>query len=263
VPLSLEKSENKMIKFMVISIKKIFRFFGLEVYRQGLDGGENWVSLRNRIYQQAGGILHVGGHYGQEAETYHKAGARVIWFEGMPDAFEKLSRRLGSYPNQTAILAVLGDSSRIVNFHLTDNQGQSSSVFGLAPGHRFPTKVVSEISLQMRRLDELLTNQDLVDFSHWVVDVQGAELLVLQGAGELINTCYTLDVEVSTYETYKGGAKFEELDFFLKGHGFVPLWKFAKNSHGNLLYVRSRRPSVNQDKSGLDLLADRTSDYGS
>ena len=234
------------MKFIVLSIKKLFKFVGLEIYRKGLGGGENWIRLRNRIYQQADGILHIGAHYGQEAESYFKSGARVIWFEGMPDVFETLSHRIEIYPNQTAVLAVLGDSNRLVSFNVTDNQGQSSSVFSLAKGHRFPTKVVSEISLQMKRLDEILKSKDLADFSHWVVDVQGAELIVLQGAGELLDNCYTLDVEVSTYETYTGGARFEELDSFLKERGFLPLWEFAKNSHGNLLYLRSRRPVVNQ-----------------
>jgi FkbM family methyltransferase len=239
--------DNGMMKFIVLSIKRLFSLVGLEVYKKGLDGGKNWIWFRNRIYEQAGGgggILHIGAHHGQEAENYHKSGARVIWFEGMPDVFETLGHRIKSYPNQTAILAVLGDSTRLVNFKVTDNEGQSSSVFSLAKGHRFPTKVVSEISLQMKRLDEILTAQDLADFSHWVVDVQGAELIVLQGAGDLLNNCYTLDVEVSTYETYMGGAKFEELDSFLRKRGFIALWEFAKNSHGNLLYVRSRRPVV-------------------
>ncbi len=237
-----------MMKFIVQSIKKLFKFVGLEVYRKGLDGGENSIWFRNCIYQQADGILHLGAHYGQEAENYYKSGARVIWFEGMPDVFETLSHRIKIYPNQTAILAVLGDSNRLVNFNVTDNQGQSSSVFSLAKGHRFPTKVVSEIPLQMKRLDEILTPKDLADFSHWVVDVQGAELIVLQGAGDLLNNCYTLDVEVSTYETYTGGTKFEDLNTFLKEQGFVPLWEFANNSHGNLLYVRNRRAVVNREK---------------
>jgi FkbM family methyltransferase len=237
-----------MMKFIVLSIKKLFNFVGLEIYRKGLDGGENWIWLRNLIHQQADGILHIGAHYGQEADSYYQSGARVIWFEGMPEVFETLSRRIKIYPNQTAVLAVLGDSNRLVNFNVTDNQGQSSSVFSLAKGHRFPIKVVSEISLQMRRLDEILKPKDLADFSHWVVDVQGAELIVLQGAGDLLNSCYTLDVEVSTYETYKGGTRFEDLNTFLKEQGFVPLWDFAKNSHGNLLYVRNRRAVVNREK---------------
>jgi FkbM family methyltransferase len=184
----------------------------------------------------------VGAHYGQEAESYHQAGARVIWFEGIPEVFEVLRHRISKYPNQTAILGILGDSSRLVNFKITDNQGQSSSVFSLAEKHRFPTKEVSEVPLQMKRLDQIMTAHDLADYSHWVVDVQGAELIVLRGAGDLLKACYTLDVEVSTYETYKGGAKYEELDSFLRDHGFVSLWEFAKNSHGNLLYVRSRPP---------------------
>jgi FkbM family methyltransferase len=229
------------LKHIVSAIKKLFQLVGLEVYRKGLDGGANWIWFRNRIFQQVDGILHIGAHYGEEAEKYYKAGARVIWFEGMPEVFDILKKRISGYPNQSAILALLGDSNRLVDFNVTDNGGLSSSVFNLSQKHRFPTKVASRISLQMKRLDEIFTTQDIEDFSHWVVDVQGAELIVLQGAGELFKNCYTLDVEVSTYETYKGGAKFEELDAFLRKHGFVPLWEFAKNSHGNLIYVRIRR----------------------
>jgi FkbM family methyltransferase len=246
--ITIAKREKRIMKLIVLSIKKLFQLVGLEIYRKGLDGSENWSWFRNHIYQQADGILHIGAHYGQEAERYYKSGSRVIWFEGMPDVFETLSHRIKIYPNQTAILAVLGDSNRLVNFNVTDNQGQSSSVFSLAKGHRFPTKIVSEISLQMKRLDDILTPLDLADFSHWVVDVQGAELIVLQGAGELLTNCYTLEVEVSTYETYTGGARFEELDSFLRERGFLPLWEFAKNSHGNLLYVRSRQPVINQGR---------------
>lgn len=236
------------MKFIVLSIKKLFQLVGLEIYRKGLDGGSNWSWLRKRIYDQADGILHLGAHYGQEAESYHKAGANVIWIEGMPNVFQTLRKNIDKYPNQTAILAILGDSTRLVNFNITDNEGQSSSVFSLAQRHRFPTRVVAQTSLEMKRLDQIFTRKDLVDFSHWVVDVQGAELIVLQGAGELLDTCLTLDVEVSTYETYMGGARYEELDSFLKEKGFVPLWEFAKNSHGNLLYVRGRWPGIARTK---------------
>jgi hypothetical protein len=92
----------------------------------------------------------------------------------------------------------------------------------------------------MKRLDSLLSPEEAAFYAHWVVDVQGAELTVLIGAGSLIDSCFSLDVEVSTFNLYKGGTKFQDLDIFLRHKGFVSLWEPQEDSHQNLLYVRVR-----------------------
>jgi hypothetical protein len=72
----------------------------------------------------------------------------------------------------------------------------------------------------MVRLDNLLVNVDIKDFTHWVIDVQGAELLVLQGAGDLISYCKSITIEVSSRETYLGGVKHLELKDYLSIFNF-------------------------------------------
>lgn len=220
-------------------VKKFFRFFGLEIQRIGLGSSESYSFLRKKIYQNSRGILHIGAHYGQEAEMYDRAGARVLWIEAIPEVFDKLKLRIKNFPKQRAILACLGDEEKQLAFHVSDNEGQSSSIFNLGAKHRFPTRMISEVSMKMQRLDSLLTEEDVAQYPHWVVDVQGAELQALVGAGHLLDYAMTLDVEVSTRETYKGGTKLVELESFLETRGFVPLWNFADNSHGNLLFLRA------------------------
>ena len=90
----------------------------------------------------------------------------------------------------------------------------------------------------MVRLDSILTISDLEPLDYWVIDVQGAELNVLRGAGGLINLANFILVEASNREIYKGGVSFSALNNFLVENSFVRLWDLGFKEHSNLLYVR-------------------------
>eukprot|EP01094_Clydonella_sp_ATCC50884_P030202 TRINITY_DN9763_c0_g1_i1.p1 TRINITY_DN9763_c0_g1~~TRINITY_DN9763_c0_g1_i1.p1 ORF type:complete len:292 (+),score=58.67 TRINITY_DN9763_c0_g1_i1:229-1104(+) len=55
------------------------------------------------------------------------------------------------------------------------------------------------------------------------LDLQGAELLALQGAGALIESANAVMVEMSVVEYNSGGSCYWELDAWLREHGFFPL----------------------------------------
>ena len=75
-----------------------------------------------------------------------------------------------------------------------------------------------------------------------VVDVQGHELSVLEGTGDLISKFDFLKCEVSKVEMYKGGTKFKDLDNFLKNNQFKlyshPYWRVP--DHGDVLYSKNK-----------------------
>jgi hypothetical protein len=124
----------------------------------------------------------------------------------------------------------------------------SSSIYPLAENNGFDLSMTESVPLMMRRLDTLLTPDQAVNYPHWVVDVQGAELSVLHGAGRLLDFCQTLDVEISTFDVYEGGVNFAELDKFLRREGFLPLWQPGGRTHEDLIYIRAR-PSVGNQSS--------------
>ncbi len=202
------------------------------------------TDLSRRMLAGASGVLHIGASAGQEASTYNDHQLPVIWIEAIPQVHQQLMGTISAYENQRSVCSLLGDENgKIVTFNIASNAGESLSIFDLAQNHGFldgELTMTESIELKMRRLDSLFSASELRRFSHWVIDVQGAELLVLQGSGDLLKLPMSIEVEVSTRKVYEGGATYEEIRDFLAHEGFVPAWTFPENSHGDLLFVRAR-----------------------
>jgi len=151
-----------------------------------------------------------------------------------------IKREISIYPEQEALIALLGDKNgEVVDFYLSNNDEQSSSIFsfGTEMNHK-GLRMIRSTRLPMKRLDSCLDSSKIKAGSHWIVDVQGAELKVLVGAGTLIHQAYSLEIEVSTKDEYQNGVRFEELESFMKDKGFFPLWKPSESSHEDLFFLK-------------------------
>jgi FkbM family methyltransferase len=197
--------------------------------------------IRNQILKRQDGVLHIGGSFGQEAQEYADYGLKVIWIEGLPEVFLNLEQNISRYPNQRAFNALLGGNSGIAKFILTSNGFMSSSLYRLNPivAAQYDYKELDSVELNLVRLDELFPPDILVGISHWVIDVQGAELEVLKGAGALLRYCSTLEVECSNYEVYKSAALLQSIEEFLNEAGFIRLLAVPPRFHGDIIFVRS------------------------
>jgi FkbM family methyltransferase len=199
--------------------------------------------IRLQLLNQSDGILHIGAHHGQEAEKYSALDKSVIWIEAIPSVYQDLLKNIKNFEKQTAYQALLGDKS-IANqrINLSSNAYESSSIFqfGVDMNHKNLT-MVDFIDLPMVRLDDMFTVEQLQIYNHWVIDVQGAEMLVLMGSGDLLNNVTSIEIEVSTKVEYSGGAKWSEIKNFLDDFGFFPLWLPKENSHEDVFFVKSSR----------------------
>ena len=202
----------------------------------------NWY-----LDKRSKGILHIGAHEAAEARFYNDKS--VIWIEANPELMPGLLRNIAPFPKQRAFCALLGDAERDVDFKIASNFGASSSVFELGPYSSGPQslwpgyelQMQKSIHLSMQMLDHFVAERaiDVRRYDHWVLDVQGAELLVLKGAVNSLALCKVISTEISTVEVYKDGALYPEIRKFLAGAGFTPLVEPHSLSmqHGDITFV--------------------------
>jgi len=188
--------------------------------------------LRDLIRRSPRGIVHVGANDSHEFKYYRDSGAAIaVYVEPLPEVFEKLRLNLKGTPGHHAVHALLADTDgREVDFHVASNRGQSSSMFPLGR-HRtlFPDiAYVDTIRMRTPTLDSLLAEAPFAGhrFDFLAIDVQGAELQVLQGAAQSLPAIDFVYVEASETPLYEGACTLDEIvahlaRFGLRLDGFV------------------------------------------
>jgi hypothetical protein len=78
------------------------------------------------------------------------------------------------------------------------------------------------------------------------LDVQGAELGVLQGASKILRTVKWVDIEVEFSPIYDGVPLFSEIDQFLRSQGF-DLWRLGQLMHYSDSGLIERQPTLPMD----------------
>jgi FkbM family methyltransferase len=232
---------SKVIRFLK---NILYKKFGLFVTRVD-------PKFKNEIFHKIltlhSSILHIGGNRGQEAPYYASLNLNVLWVEADPQVAEELSENIEIFSNQKSIAALLLDKPGLKKeFKVFNNMGVSSSIFTLAKNHGFEklNLRVAEIKiLETETVDNLFDRFNLRNFTHWVLDVQGSELLVLKGASRALKYCKSMTVEVSTRQVYKGGAQYIDLKNYLEGHGFFPLWEPDSDAHCEIIFLKTFKNS--------------------
>lgn len=188
--------------------------------------------------RRASGIIHIGANTGQERDLYARSRLPVIWVEPIPDVFQELQANIASYPNQRAIRALVTDRDGAeYSFNIANNGGASSSIFDFADHKDIWPEVhyTSSQTIAGVTLATLLDNEsiDLKQYSALVMDVQGAELLVLKGAGERLRDFYYIKAEAADFESYAGCCTLADLTTYLASFGFVERSRTEFASHPN------------------------------
>jgi len=196
------------------------------------------------------GCIHVGAFVGCERDIYKKHGITpVAWFEADPVTYAKLVANVLPYDGHTTHKLLLGDVDRQnVTFNITSkpgvdgNNGSSSFLpLGKHAEHHPHITVTKQISVPMKRFDTYVseTKFDVTPYNFLNVDVQGAELHVIKGMGDLIDGIDYIVAEVNEAELYKGGALLNELNAYLESRGFVmDVKNINKYEYGDALFVR-------------------------
>ena len=150
----------------------------------------------------------------------------VVGFEPNLKALAVLRQRAG--PNEIYLPNALGDGRRHI-LHYCAAPGMTSllepnpSVLALFPGFPEWGRVVRTEEIDTLRLDDVGETESLDLLK---LDIQGSELMVLQGAVGRLANALIVQTEVEFLQMYLGQPLFADVDSFLREHGFV-LHKFA------------------------------------
>jgi len=193
-------------------------------------------------------IVHAGASLAQELERYETLGARhVVWIEAAPAVAQKMragvAERSSGRTSHTCVQAVIADrDGDDITFNHFNNFDASSSIFRATDVLREKWPKLRETGqtsvLKTSRLDTLLGGLGVrpEDVDVLILDIQGAELLGLKGAGVYLDHAAFLEVECSVEPIYEGGALFEDVNALVESKGFArlldPPW------HGDVIYVR-------------------------
>ena len=91
----------------------------------------------------------------------------------------------------------------------------------------------------MSKLDTILEKNKISasDYNHWIIDLQGAELLALKGAENSLKSCKSIYTEISKLNFYEGGVLWPELSEWLREKSFYPVSESTED-HSDVLFKR-------------------------
>ena len=199
----------------------------------------------------ATGVIHVGANVGQERSLYARYDLPVVWVEPIPEVFAVLRDNIERFPRQIALEGLVTDrDDAVYRFHVASNDGASSSILDIARAHGEMWPEITferSISLTSATLPTLLNAHglDATAYDALVLDTQGSELLVLEGAKPMLPSLRYVKTEVADFEAYEGCCQLSDIASFMDSHGFSELSRSAFMTHSDtgtyydVVYARS------------------------
>lgn len=193
-------------------------------------------------------------------------------FEPIPNNFKTVQKNITKFKAKNLNAFQLGLSSKKgeATFYVSsgnpegkttpsDNStsfgNKSSSLFKPGKTKEVHTwlKFNEEITIQTETLENFCTAHkiDAIDFIH--MDVQGAELMVLQGANNMINNINAIWLEVEKIELYENQALKKDIEDFFNDKDFVCLLNKVNHIAGDQMWVKKSFFNALDEKTQINL----------
>ena len=175
------------------------------------------------------GVIHVGVNDGYEMPRYVGMGIEnVIGIDPLPSVHD-IHRKLGIPTYQLA----LGNRTRETKLYIPEDPGGSS----LLPSREALKQILDVVEMPFTSFVAMV-NLDLGKFDCLVLDVQGYELEVLRGMGELVRRFRFFNIECSrdANHLYVGEPAAEEVIAYLDGYGIKQDTPICE--HDDIMFVR-------------------------
>ncbi len=204
-------------------------------------------------------IMDIGSCEGEDSIRYSRLFpySRIIAFEPLPDNQKLIKSNLENFAvkNVELIPVALSDENGTADFHVSSgnpegrpntedwNFGNKSSSL-LPPDKHLEVvpwvKFDQVIEVPTLTLSDFMINNNIqaVDFMH--IDVQGAELKVLKGAGQAIRNIKAIWLEVADVTLYKNQPTTLVIEDFMREHGFYLVKSVRDGNVGDQMYLNKK-----------------------
>jgi FkbM family methyltransferase len=201
-------------------------------------------------------IFEIGSCEGEDSIRLKRRfpNAAVYTFEPVPANVAKIRAnfRNQSLPTDNLYEFALSDQNGVAPFYVSsghpegaptsaewDYGNKSSSL--LPPKEHTRThpwlKFDQTLNVATERLDSFCERKEIDEIDLVWLDVQGAELMVLEGAGEMISRIGVIWLEVGTIEFYERQPLKNDVEGFMRERGFTCEMDRVDETTGDQLYV--------------------------
>lgn len=169
-------------------------------------------------------IAYVGAHKGEIAMAMDKAFPQRNFYliEPVPSTFQELTANVSSRPNMKCFNVAAGDREETLDLFV-DNFSPSSSIlpYEEIAIQEFPFLGKGNVfKVQVKPLDKILQICGAGQIDMLIMDVQGYEDKVIQGARETLRSCKAIISELSLQSLYVGSSTFDSVYQVLLREGF-------------------------------------------
>jgi FkbM family methyltransferase len=197
-------------------------------------------------------IFEFGARYCEDTLEFEKLypDAKIFSFECNPTTLPVCRARVLDKRQITLIESAIGNHDGTVKFYpinkektKTDwedgNQG-ASSLFKASGNYKIEEYHQDEIEVPITKADTFIKSHNINAVDILWMDIQGAELMALEGFGKELEKVKLIQTEVEFMEIYSGQPLFSDIDTFLKSNGFTFLGFSTKNHHfGDAIFINS------------------------
>jgi FkbM family methyltransferase len=204
-------------------------------------------------------IFDIGGCEGEDSIRYSKLfpNSKIFVFEPLPSNQRLIKENLKRFnvKNVNLIQEALSDNISTEKFYVSSGSPNEMSSelnwdFGNKSSSLLPPDKLGELIpwLKFNDIIEVPTNTiknfvhinkiSNIDFIH--MDVQGAELKVLNGANSFIRNIKAIWLEVSDLDLYKEQPKKNDIEIFMAEHNFTLLKTLSDGVNGDQLYINKK-----------------------
>ena len=203
-------------------------FQGYAIYRHVMNnkgGGGSYHHFTDQIEcDQINTIVELGSRDGLDAIwlSYVFEAQTYAW-ECHPDLWLPMKENIQHFERVHMVdNAVWSEKTEIDFFPVTNgNVGASSCFEADNEVEGAPHLEQTKITVEAIRLDQWAKENDISEIDLLVMDLQGAELEALKGAGELLHTVKYIITEGCVQPFYEGAPHIDDISAYLQQYGFL------------------------------------------